>query len=484
MVPGGSLSPSDRPSPAHRAGGYTPECTDVTQHFKLKKGLDLPIEGAPEQVIHDGPSIERVAVIGHDYVGMKPTMYVSEGDTVACGQPLFEDKKNPGVLFTAPAAGTVESVNRGNKRVLQSVVIRIVGDGAEEDAVEFDTVTSEGIAGLDRDTVRDRLVNSGLWTAFRTRPHSKSPAVGTSPRSIFVTAMDTNPLAPDPSVIIAEQPQSFVDGLNVLKHLTDGPVFVCQRPGVDLPHSDDDRIRTATFSGPHPAGLPGTHIHLLDPVGPTRMVWHLGSQDVIAIGKLFTTGRLYTDRVISMAGPCMERPHLVRTRLGASTEDLLASESFGNGDTRPISGSVWSGRRAHGWAAYLGRFHQQITFLPEAKTRQLFGWVRPGGDKFSVMNVFFSALQRGSRRFSFSTAENGSPRAMVPIGNFERVMPLDILPTQLLRAIVVRDTDSAQQLGALELDEEDVALCSFVCVGKYDYGPHLRASLHQIEVEG
>ena len=159
----------------------------MTRHFKLKKGLDLPIDGAPEQVIHDGPEIQRVAVIGHDYVGMKPTMLVTEGETVACGQPLFEDKKNPGVLFTAPAGGVVEAINRGNKRVLQSVVIRIEGN----DAVEFNAYSAAELGTLEGDVVRDQLVQSGLWTAFRTRPYSKSPAVGSSPRSIFVTAMDS-----------------------------------------------------------------------------------------------------------------------------------------------------------------------------------------------------------------------------------------------------------------------------------------------------
>lgn len=452
----------------------------VTRHFKLKKGLDLPISGLPEQVIHDGPEIQRVAVIGHDYVGMKPTMLVTEGDRVACGQPLFEDKKNPGVLFTAPASGVVDAVNRGNKRVLQSVVIRIEGD----ESVEFPAYEPSELGSLEADKVREQLVNSGLWVALRTRPYSKSPKLGSSPRSIFVTATDSNPLAADPAVIIAEQPAAFNNGLAVLKRLTSGPVFVCQRPDAKLPHSDDKQIQTATFDGLHPAGLAGTHIHLLDPAGVGRTVWHVGYQDVIAIGKLFTEGKLYTDRVVALGGPPVVKPRLIRTRLGTCVEAIIAPEPIEDVDCRPISGSVWSGRRASGWAAYLGRFHTQITFVPEAKDRQLFGWVRPGGDKFSVMNVFFSALQRGSRRFAFSTAENGSPRAMVPIGNYEKVMPLDILATQLLRAIVVRDTDTAQQLGCLELDEEDVALCSFVCVGKYDFGPHLRASLEQIEVEG
>lgn len=453
----------------------------MTHHFKLKKGLDLPILGAPDQTIHPGGAVERVAVLGHDYVGMKPTMLVSEGEKVALGEPLFEDKKNPGVVFTSPGAGVVEAINRGKKRVLQSVVIRLDGD----DAVRFDSVPSTAIKTLPAERVRETLIKSGLWTALRTRPYSKAPAVDSKPSAIFVTAIDSNPLAGDPAVIIAEQADAFRDGVAVLKQLAAGrKVWVCKAPDARLPHADDEQVHTATFEGPHPAGLPGTHIHMIDPVGVGKTAWHIGYQDVIAVGKLFTEGTLWTERVIAVSGPNVKHPRLLKTRLGANIDDVVDAEELEESNARPISGSVWAGRRAVGWANYLGRFHRQITVIPEATERQFLGWVRPGGDKFSVLNVFFSALGRGRRKFAFNTAENGSPRAMVPIGNYEKVMPLDILATQLLRAILVRDTDSAQQLGALELDEEDLALCSFVCVGKYNFGPHLRASLEQIEVEG
>lgn len=453
----------------------------MTRHFKLKKGLDLPINGAPDQTIQPGGPVERVALLGSDYVGMKPTMLVAEGDTVALGEPLFEDKKNPGVMFTSPGSGTVEAINRGKKRVLQTVVIKLDGDKA----VKFDTIAPDAVASAKPEQVRETLIKSGLWTALRTRPYSKSPAVEATPSAIFVTAIDTNPLAADPAVIIAEQPEAFAHGIALLSKLADGAlVHVCKAPDANLPHSDNELVQTSTFEGPHPAGLVGTHIHLIDPVGVGKSAWHIGYQDVIAIGKLFADGVLWTDRVVAIAGPSVKQPRLVRTRQGACINAMLDTEALEESCARPISGSLWSGRRVHGWASYLGRFHTQLTVIPEATERQFMGWVRPGGDKFSVLNVFFSALQRASRRFAFNTAENGSPRAMVPLGNYEKVMPLDILATQLLRAILVRDTDSAQELGVLELDEEDLALCSFVCVGKYNFGPHLRASLEQIEVEG
>ena len=447
--------------------------------ISIKKGLTLPIAGEPDQTIDDGPEVRSVAVLGPDYVGLKPIMLVAEGDRVKTGQKLFEDKKNPGVFVTAPGAGTVKAIHRGARRVLQSVVIELDGDEAET----FETHPADQLLTLERDEVQAQLIESGLWTALRTRPYSKVPAPGSAPAAIFVNAIDTNPLAPDPLRVIAEHGEAFANGLVVLSRLTDGELFLCTAPGATISVPALPQLRRAEFDGPHPAGLVGTHIHFLKPVGATRTVWHIEPQDVIAVGKLFTEGRLMTERVISLAGPVVRRPRLIRTRLGAHIGDLLAGE-LEEVKARAISGSVLSGRRAVGWSDYLGRYHTQVSVIAESVKRELFGWFNPAGEKFSVLNVMLSALQRGRKRFAFNTAMNGSPRAMVPIGNYERVMPLDILPTQLLRAILVHDTDQAQALGALELAEEDLALCSFVCVGKYDYGPILRATLETIEREG
>lgn len=450
--------------------------------FTIRKGLDLPIDGEPEQVIHHGNAVRSVAVVGRDYVGMKPTMLVSEGDRVVPGQPLFEDKKTPGVLYTAPGGGEITAINRGAKRMLQSVVIRLDESDDGEPHERYDPVAAEDIAGLERGTVQDRLIRSGFWTALRTRPYSKVPAPGAVPRSIFITAVDTNPLAADPQVIIPERAEDFRNGLRVLERLTDGRLFLCQAPGAELPRTDCQRLDLAEFGGRHPAGLAGTHIHMLDPVDADSEVWYLGYQDVIAFGALFTRGVPDFSRVIALGGPSVKHPRLLRTRMGVNTDDLLTGEIHAV-ESRAVSGSVLSGRRAAGWGSYLSRYHTQISVLPEGYQREFMGWIRPGRDKFSKINVFLSSLLP-PMKYRFSTSQNGSPRAMVPIGNYEEVMPLDILSTQLLRALVVRDTDTAQALGCLELDEEDVALLSFVDVAKYDFGPHLRASLELIEKEG
>ncbi len=446
--------------------------------IKIRRGLDLPISGAPEQKIADGPRVRSVAVIGFDYHGMKPTMEVKEGDRVKLGQLLFTDKKTEGIRYTAPAAGTIAAINRGERRVLQSVVIDVDGDDAET----FKSYSSAGLKSLSRDEVQDNLVTSGLWTALRTRPFSKVPALDAKANSIFVTAIDTNPLAADPAVIIAEEADSFKDGLTLLTKLTEGSVFLCKAGGADVPGIDDERVKVREFGGVHPAGNAGTHIHCLDPVSASKSVWTIGYQDVIAFGKLFTSGRLYVDRVVSLAGPQVEKPRLVRTRLGADLHALVAGE-MKPGENRVISGSVFGGRTANGPFGYLGRYHTQVSVLREGNDRPMFHYLRAGFNNFSKMGIYVSRLMP-KKLFDFSTTTNGSERAMVPVGSYEKIMPLDILPTQLLRALIVGDTETAQQLGCLELDEEDLALCTFVCPGKYEYGPILRDNLTRIEKEG
>ncbi|NBI13880.1 Na(+)-translocating NADH-quinone reductase subunit A [[Haemophilus] felis] len=444
----------------------------------IKKGLDLPIAGSPEQVIRDGNAVTEVALLGEEYVGMRPSMKVREGDVVKKGQVLFEDKKNPGVFFTAPASGTVTAINRGAKRVLQSVVIRIEGD----EQIAFDKYSTEQLSTLSVEQVRQNLLNSGLWTALRTRPFSKVPAVDAVPSSIFINAMDTNPLCADPNVILNTHQQDFANGVAVLSRLHEKKVYVCKAPTTEIVGIDAiANVEVKTFSGPHPAGLSGTHIHFIDPVSLTKQVWYLNYQDVIAIGKLFTTGELFTDRVVALAGPQVKNPRLVRTRLGAKLSELTANE-LNAGENRVISGSVLSGAKAAGAHDYLGRYALQVSVLAEGREQEFFGMIAPYSHKFSITRTVFGAFTK--KLFNFTTAVNGGHRAMVPIGSYERVMPLDILPTLLLRDLAASDTDSAQALGCLELDEEDLALCTFVCPGKNDYAPMLRAALDKIEKEG
>ena len=446
------------------------------QKHIIKKGLDLPITGQPKPTIYQARDVTRVALIGDDYLGMKPTLAVQIGDQVKKGQLVFADKKTAGVQYTAPAAGTVVEINRGAKRKFESLVIEVNGD----EEITFDSIGHE-TEKLNRDYVVRVLVESGLWTTLRTRPFDKVPAIDSIPASIFVTAIDTDPLAVNPEIAVAQKSEQFLAGLKALTQLT-GQVHVCVGPTVDVPGEGLDGVMFHSFEGPHPAGLPGTHIHVIDPVGPNKTVWHIGYQDVSAIGTLVTSGKLDTDRYISIGGPAASDPRLLLTRIGADLSELTDGETTGE-TVRIISGSVLSGRKADAPVGFLGRFHNQISVLEEGTQRDFLGWQKPGFDQFSVTRAFAASLN-AAKQFAMTTSSGGSKRAMVPIGTYEKVMPLDVLATQLLRALIVGDTEQAQLLGCLELAEEDLALCTFVCPGKYEYGSILRDSLTTIEIDG
>ncbi len=449
----------------------------MNRTHSIVRGLDLPITNPPKQTVSNEPDVTQAALLGDDYVGMKPTMLVQVGDRVKRGQPVIEDKKNPGVIFTSPVSGTVNAIHRGEKRRFLSMVFDIDDD----ESVDFEAF-GDDLHKLTPETVRRQLISSGLWTSLRTRPYSKTPTVDSTPDSIFVTAIDTNPLAANPEVVVAQNHEKFVLGLHALSTLTKNNVYLCLAPNGDIRGDQVPKVQTEVFDGPHPAGLVGTHINIVNPVGPTKTHWHINYQDVIAIGTLLFDGTLDASRIIALAGPGVEDPRLIKTVIGANLDQLTTGQ-LNEGENRIISGSILSGRQSQEPVSFLGRFHLQVSVIKEDHEREFLGWMAPGLKKFSVTRAFASAMNP-AQRVSFTTATGGSRRSMVPIGSYERVMPLDILPTQLLRALIVGDTDTAQQLGALELDEEDLALCTFVCPGKYEYGSMLRQNLKQIEIEG
>lgn len=411
--------------------------------FSLRKGFDIAVSGAPDQTISEGNSGSTVALLGADYPGLRPNLCVEEGTSVSCGQVLFTDRKIPTIRFVAPASGTISAINFGPRRSLSSVVITTSGTPSEE-AARFSSVD---IQTLSRTAITDRLLESGLWTALRRRPFGDVPDPASTPRSLFITAIDTHPLAANPEVVMAEHAGAFKDGLCVLSRLIEGAVYLCVAPNSAMATDIPEGISVATFQGEHPAGLVGTHIHFIDPVSLSKSVWHLGYQDVIAVGALFGEGRIWNERVVSLAGPMMKRPRLVRYRLGGSVDELVRGE-IASGPYRAVSGSVLSGRWAGRFDAYLGRYHTQVSVVGEQ-----------------------------------SLSGTGGPGPMVGIEALDGVMPLDILAGPLLRSLLVGDTDMAMRLGCLELDEEDVSLLSFMCASGTDYGPLLGATLTQIAKE-
>jgi len=445
--------------------------------IRIKRGLNLPINGQPEQQIYPGNLVTKVALIGPDYVGMKPDFAVSVGDTVKLGQRLFSDRKRTDIHYTAPGAGKVIEINRGEKRRFLSLVIELQGAAA----MTFPAYAEAQLQTLTREKIISQLLESGQWTALRSRPFERVADPESRPHSIFITAMDTNPLAPDIEKIISLKTPEFIAGLQIVSKLTDGTIFLCKAKDAEIPIADLSRLQVEEFAGPHPAGNVGTHIHFLDPVYRDKSVWHLLAQDVIAIGHLFTTGQILTDRIVSIGGPSVKRPRLIKTRIGASLADLTVGET-NDGRQRAVSGSVLHGYQATGAMGYLGRYHQQVTIIPEGGVRKLFGWLSPGFNLYSVKNIVLSRLFP-RRKFNFNTNLNGGIRSIVPIGSYEKVMPLDILPTFLLRALAVADIEESERLGCLELAEEDLALCTFVS-SKIEHGDNLRRVLTLIEKEG
>ncbi len=418
--------------------------------------------------------------MAEDVRGGKLRAVVQPDDRVQRGMPLLEDRQRKGLYVTAPAGGRVSAVYRGDKRRLRSVCVEIEDDDARGFTINR--------AAEDGDALRTLLLETGLWTALRERPFEGTPDPAGEPHALFVTAIDTQPHAPGLDSTLSGREEDFERGLAAVTRLTRGTTFVCVRAG-QRPPVGNAAVSLEEFEGPHPAGNVGLHIQLLAPVHRGRSVWHIGAQDVAAIGYLLAHGTLDPTRVVSLAGPSVVEPRLLRLRLGASVDDAVAGE-LRPGEQRVVSGSVLHGRVARGdVGGWLGRHHQQIAALSEDRERHALQWLRPGFDRYSFTPVFAQSLLALLSRWmgrpptarSFTTSLAGGPRAIVPIGAYERVMPYDVLPTHLLRALSVGDLEWAEQLGALELSEEDLALCSFVCPGKADYGEQLRAVLDELE---
>jgi len=413
----------------------------VSMLIDVQHGLDIAVPGEPEQAVHESAPVAQVALMGRDYARLRPALAVEEGQTVQLGQTLFTDRSRPNIRFTSPASGRIAAIHRGRSRRLVSIVIDV--DPGAAAACTYEAEPPAALAKLTPQAVTERLLQSGLWTALRARPYDAVPDPAIAPRAIFVTAMDTRPLAADPAVVIGLYRSEFMQGLTVLSRLSQR-IFVCARPAARLLDASIAGVSVAEFAGPHPAGLVGTHIEALSVVDEVPRHWHIGYQDVIAIGRLFAAGQLWTDRIVALGGPGALRPRLLRTRLGASLGDLLDAEV--RAGQRIVTGSVLDGRTTEPHTHYLGRYDTQICALPTA------------GD----------------------TAADGPISGMLSVEAFERVWPFALPPLPLLRALLSGDLDRAQEFGCLGLAAEDLALCSYVCPAKHDYGAALTRSLEAL----
>ena len=436
--------------------------------IKISKGLDLPISGKPDTSITDEPKISSVSLLANDFVGMKPTMLVKENDEVKVGEKLFEDKKNPGIFFTAPAGGLIKSINRGDKRKFLSIEIEI---SQNEEFINFDM-------GSSQDEIKNTLINSGLWNVFRTRPFNRTPNISSSPEALFINCCDTNPLSVDPYEIINIEKDNFDQGLETIKQLFDCDIHLTyQNNNFDNTLSG---INYHQFAGPHPAGLVGTHISKIHPVNLNSTVWTANFQDIISIGYLKKNKKIKTTKIISLGGPAVFEPSLIKVRHGSNLDEITAGKIEDN--SRVISGSVLHGHESEGVMKYLGYYDSQVSVIPDEVNEIFLNWLMPGSSLHSKLNVFISSFIK-PKKYIFNTSIGGGNRAIVPISSYEEVVPMDILVTQLLKSLVVSDIEMAIDLGMLELVPEDLSLCSYVCPSKYDYSSILMDNLNKLYLE-
>ena len=436
--------------------------------IKTSKGLNLPISGTPDPIISDAPNVTSVSLLANDFVGMKPTMMVKVGDIVKRGTKLFEDKKNPGIFFTSPAGGTVKDINRGDKRKFLSVEVE-VSENEDAEYFEYEN-TSEGITEL--------LINTGLWNAFRTRPFNRTPKVGSLPDAVFVNACDTNPLSVDPYFIIDQDRDDFKNGLEALTRLFSCPIHCTyQNNNFEI---NVDKINYCQVSGPHPAGLSSTHISQLYPVSINKIAWTINYQDIISLGYLLKNKSLRTHKIIALGGPSVFKPSLISARISANIDQLTAGKIDNN--SRVVSGSLIYGHASEGIMNYLGYYDSIISAIPDEANDIFLNWLMPGSNLHSKLNVFSSSLLK-PKKFTFNVSLNGGDRAIVPVGSYDEILPMDILVPQLLKALVVGDIEQAVELGMLELAPEDLALASYICPSKYDYCSILANNLNNLYLE-
>ena len=447
--------------------------------FNIKRGLDIKLAGAAEKLIEAAPLAPYVALKPTDFLGIKPKLLVAEGDSVKIGTPLLYLKHQPDIVMVSPAGGKVSQIVRGDRRAIQEIVIE---RSADEDKVVHGTVDRRKLKKMSRETLIRGLLEGGMWPFIRQRPLGIIANPGETPQSIFINGMDTAPLAADPNVLVEGQKESFQLGIDAMKKLTDGKVYLTLKTGANpsSAFSQVEGVEMHYFKGPHPSGLVGTHIRKIEPLRQGRAIWYLNAGDVVALGEFLKKGVFPVYRIVAMTGSGIIKRKYLKTRIGIQMTALL-SDRLGKGQYRIISGNVLTGKEVDS-EGFLGFYDTSVTVIPEGTKRDLFGWGMPGWDKFSNFKAFASSLLF-RKSYDLDTRLRGGVRPIVNIGAWEAVFALDIHLSYLVRAILAEDLEEAIQLGLLEVTEEDVALCTFACPSKMELGPIIRKGLDLYEKE-
>lgn len=442
----------------------------MSRTVRLKRGYNIPIKGEPEKIISGESNPIRYGVKPVDFPGLTPKLEVKPGAMIKAGSPLFHDKKAPGIRFTSPVSGTVISVERGERRRILEVVIEKSGN----DHIDFGKADP---SSLSREQVTDKLLLSGLWPAVRQRPYHIIAKPGDTPKSIFISGLDTAPLAPDYDFIMDNSPeQLFRTGISAIKKLTDGKVHLVLKKDKTKKQEkyNIDGVEISYISGPHPAGNVGIQIHHLDPVNKGEVVWYINFQDVFAIGNLFEEGVYKPERIIALTGSEVINPRYYRGLSGCSVAPMIR-DNIKSWNLRYISGNVLTGTKINA-DGYLGYYDSQVTVIPEGDHYEFFGWLMPGADKLSFSKTFLSGILP-KKKFEPDTNFHGGERAFVVTGQYEKVLPMDIYPMFLLKAIIAGDVDQMENLGIYEVAEEDFALCEFICPSKIEIQSVIREGI-------
>ena len=447
----------------------------MSKTIKLRKGFDIKMQGVAEHIFIQNPMPDSVALKPTDFVGLTAKLAVKEGDTVLAGEPLFIDKNRPEVQFTSPVSGVVSAINRGARRALLNVVVK------PDAEIKYKSFDFGDLDGMNREQVVAAMLEAGVWPFIKQRPFDIIANPNEKPKSIHISTFDTAPLAPDYTFALEESAADFQVGVNALRKLTDGVV--------NLNIYKEDRAKTTFtqitgveqnyFTGPHPAGNVGVQIHHIDPINKGDVVWVVNPQAVAIIGRLFSQRKFDARVVVALTG-AVKSPRYYKTVLGSSVQSFLASESVSD-DMRVISGNVLTGTKL-GKEDYISYYDSQVTVIEEGNKPTFMGWLAPGFGKYSFSRAFFSWLQP-KKQFVLNTNYNGGPRAFVFTGIYEQVLPMDIYPMQLLKAILAEDIDKMEQLGIYEVVPEDFALCEYVCPSKIEIQTILRQGLDLIRKE-
>ncbi len=438
--------------------------------IKIRKGYDIKLVGSAEQKFGETPSVSHYALIPDDFNGVIPKLEARAGDKVLAGDPIFYSKENEKIKVCAPVSGEIAEVVRGEKRKI--LAIRILPDKE----TQYRDFGAKDPSSLSREEVIDTMLKGGVWPSLQMRPYGRFARPDDKPKSIFISAMNTNPLAPDMNFVVSGLEEEFQTGLDALAKLTEGKIHLSLEAGVTPSpvYANAKGVDLHYFEGPHPAGNVGTQIHRIDPLNKGEVVWTMRPQDVIVLGRLFKEGKYRPERVVALTGSEVEQPQYYRLTSGASLTALIGSGIKGE-NNRYITGNVLTGRNA-GKEGYLGYNDEQLTVIPEGDETEFLGWVLPGFGKFSLSRTFFSWLTP-NKKFKLNTNMHGEERAFVVTGQYEQVFPFDIYPQQLIKAIMVRDIELMENLGIYEVTEEDFALPEVICTSKMPLQETVREGL-------